>query len=64
LILAPFLSDFLLGVIFAAVGGVMVFLSIDTLLPTARNSDRGHLSVYGVILGILVMAVSLILFQV
>ena len=64
LILAPFLSDFLLGVIFAGVGGVMVFLAIDTLLPTARNSDRGHLSVYGVILGILVMAVSLILFQV
>ena len=64
LILAPFLSDFLLGIIFAAVGGVMVFLSIDTLLPTARNSDRGHLTVYGVILGILVMAVSLILFQV
>ena len=64
LILAPFLTDFLLGVIFAAVGGVMVFLAIDTLLPTARNSDRGHLSVYGVILGILVMSTSLILFQV
>ena len=64
LLLAPFLSDFLLGVIFAGVGGVMIFLAIDTLLPTARNSDRGHLSVYGVIAGILVMAVSLILFQV
>lgn len=64
LILAPFLTDFLLGIIFAGVGGVMVFLAIDTLLPTARNSDRGHLSVYGVILGILVMSVSLILFQI
>jgi len=64
LLLAPFLTDFLLGVIFAGVGGVMVFLAIDTLLPTARNSDRGHLSVYGFIGGILVMAVSLILFQV
>jgi len=64
LLLAPFLTDFLLGVIFAGVGGVMVFLAIDTLLPTARNSDRGHLSVYGFIGGILVMAISLILFQV
>ncbi|MCX6478101.1 MAG: zinc transporter ZupT [Micrococcales bacterium] len=61
LILAPFLSDFLLGVIFAMVAGVMVFLAIDTLLPTARNSSRGHLSVYGLIAGMAVMATSLVL---
>jgi len=61
LILAPFLSDFVLGIIFAMVAGVMVFLAIDTLLPTARNSARGHLTVYGVIAGIAVMALSLVL---
>jgi zinc transporter, ZIP family len=61
LILAPFLTDYLLGVIFAMVAGVMVFLAIDTLLPTARNSARGHLTVYGVIAGMAVMAVSLVL---
>ena len=61
LILAPFLSDYLLGIIFAMVAGVMVFLAIDTLLPTARNSARGHLTVYGVIAGMAVMAVSLVL---
>jgi ZIP family zinc transporter len=61
LILAPFLTDYLLGIIFAMVAGVMVFLSIDTLLPTARNSARGHLTVYGVIAGMAVMAVSLVL---
>jgi ZIP family zinc transporter len=61
LILAPFLSDLVLGVIFAMVAGVMVFLAIDTLLPTARNSSRGHLTVYGLIAGMAVMATSLVL---
>jgi ZIP family zinc transporter len=55
------LNDFLLGVIFAMVAGVMVFLAIDTLLPTARNSSRGHLTVYGLIGGMAVMAASLVL---
>ena len=61
LILAPFLNDFVLGVIFAMVAGVMVFLAVDTLLPTARNSSRGHLTVYGLIGGMAVMAGSLVL---
>jgi ZIP family zinc transporter len=63
LILAPFLSDFVLGIIFAMVAGVMVFLAIDTLLPTAKNSARGHLTVYGVIAGMAVMAASLVLLK-
>ena len=63
LILAQFLNHFVLGVIFAMVAGVMVFLAIDTLLPTARNSARGHLTVYGVIAGMAVMAASLVLLR-
>jgi ZIP family zinc transporter len=61
LILAPYLNDFLLGVIFSMVAGVMVFLAIDTLLPTAKNSARGHLTVYGFMIGMSVMAMSLVL---
>ena len=63
LILAQFLNHLVLGVIFALVAGVMIFLAIDTLLPTARNSARGHLTVYGVIGGMAVMAASLILLR-
>ncbi len=63
LILAQFLNHLLLGVIFAMVAGVMIFLAIDTLLPTARNSARGHLTVYGFIAGMAVMAASLILLR-
>lgn len=63
IILAQFLNHLVLGVIFAAVAGVMIFLAIDTLLPTARNSARGHLTVYGVIAGMAVMAASLVLLR-
>jgi ZIP family zinc transporter len=63
LILFQFLDHLVLGVIFAMVAGVMIFLAIDTLLPTARNSARGHLTVYGVIAGMAVMAASLILLR-
>lgn len=63
LLLAQYLSDFVLGIIFAMVAGVMVFLAIDTLLPTAKNSSRGHLTVYGVMAGMSVMALSLVLLK-
>jgi zinc transporter ZupT len=43
LILAPYLSDLVLGVIFAMVAGVMVFLAIDTLLTRIVKSFEEHL---------------------
>jgi zinc transporter, ZIP family len=63
LLLSQFLDHFVLGFIFAMVAGVMVFLAIDTLLPTARNSSRGHLTVYGFIAGVALMAASLVLLR-
>lgn len=61
LILLPFLNDSVFGIIFAAVAGIMVFISLDELLPTAREYGEHHLSMYGLISGMAVMAVSLIL---
>ncbi len=63
LILMPFFNDVLFGVIFAAVAGIMVFISLDELLPTAREYGEPHLSIYGVIAGMAVMAVSILLLQ-
>jgi ZIP family zinc transporter len=57
-----FFSDTVFGVIFSAVGGVMVFISLDELLPTAREYDTGHIAIYGVIAGMALMALSLLLF--
>ena len=61
LILTPFLSQVLFGFVFAAVAGIMVFISIDELLPAAREYGRPHLALYGLISGMAVMAISLIL---
>lgn len=62
LILMPFLNDIMFGVIFAAVAGIMVFISLDELLPAAKEYDEAHDSIYGLIAGMAVMAVSLLLF--
>ncbi|PLT35450.1 zinc transporter ZupT [Bacillus sp. V5-8f] len=62
LILMPFLNDVMFGLIFAAVAGIMVFISLDGLLPAAKKYDEGHLSIYGLIGGMAVMALSLLLF--
>jgi len=62
LILMPFLNDNIFGFIFAAVAGIMVFISIDELLPTAREYGLHHHSIYGFLAGMAVMALSLLLF--
>lgn len=62
LILMPFLNDVMFGIIFASVAGIMVFISLDELLPAAKKYDEGHLSIYGVIAGMAIMALSLLLF--
>lgn len=62
LLLMPVMSDVVFGVIFAGVAGIMVFISVDELLPAAREYGEHHLSIYGLIVGMIVMAVSLLLF--
>ncbi len=59
-ILLPFLNDTVFGILFAAIAGIMVFISLDELLPTAREYGEHHLSIYGLIAGMMLMAVSLI----
>lgn len=63
LILMPVMNDVVFGLIFASVAGIMVFISFDELLPAAREYGEHHLSLYGLIGGMAVMAVSLLLFM-
>ena len=63
LVLIPIMSDMVYGIIFAGVAGIMVFISVDELLPAAREYGEHHLSIYGLIGGMMVMAVSLLLFM-
>lgn len=62
LLLMPILNDMVFGILFAGIAGIMVFISLDELLPTAREYGEHHLSIYGLITGMIVMAVSLLLF--
>ncbi|MDO4814401.1 MAG: zinc transporter ZupT [Gemella sp.] len=62
-ILMPFMSPTLYGLIFAAVAGIMVFISLDELLPAAHEFGEHHLSIYGLISGMALMAISLLLFM-
>lgn len=61
-ILLPFLNDIVFGLMFAFVAGVMVFISLDELLPASREYNQPHLAAYGLVSGMLVMALSLLLF--
>lgn len=62
-ILAPFITDAVFGVVFAAVAGVMVFISIHELIPAARTTGRPALATNGAVAGMVVMAASLLLLQ-
>lgn len=62
LILMPFINDVVFGVLFAAIAGIMVFISLDELLPSAREYGEPHLAIYGLVAGMVVMAISLLLF--
>lgn len=61
LILMPFLTDVMFGIIFAGVAGIMVFISLDELLPAAIKYDETHLAMYGLVAGMGLMAISLVL---
>jgi len=61
IVLRPFMSGQLLAIIFAAVAGIMVFISLDQLVPHAKKYSSGHQSVYGLIGGMAIMALTLIL---
>ena len=55
-------NDLTFGILFGSVAGIMVFISIDELLPTSRKYGKGHQVIYGFIAGMGVMAISLLLF--
>lgn len=61
LLLSRFFNDAMFGLIFAAVAGIMVYISLDELLPTAEKYGEHHLAIYGLILGMILMALSLLL---
>jgi len=62
-LLKSIFNDTASGVIFAGVAGIMVYISLDELLPTAEEYGEHHIAIGGLMAGMFVMAVSLFLFS-
>ncbi|MDD6484107.1 MAG: zinc transporter ZupT [Clostridiales bacterium] len=63
LILRPFFNDTVFGILFGFIAGIMVFISIEELLPMAREYEKSRVTIIGCVSGMAVMAVSLLLFM-
>ena len=61
-VLRSIFNEATFGDIFASVAGIMVYISLDELLPTAEEYGEHHLAIGGLIVGMFIMAVSLVLF--
>lgn len=59
LLFSKFFNDTVFGFLFSIVAGIMIFVSLDELLPASQKYEDHHLSVYGAIAGMIVMAISL-----
>ena len=62
LFLMPFWSPTLNAYVLSAVSGIMVYISLDELLPSAEKYGKHHLSIIGLVMGMAIMALSLYLF--
>lgn len=52
-----------MGILFAGVAGIMVYISLDELIPTSNAYGKGHDSMIGLVGGMAVMALSLLLMR-
>jgi len=57
------ISSQVMGVLFAGVAGIMVYISLDELLPTSRAYGKGHDSLFGLMAGMVIMALSLLMMK-
>ncbi len=56
-----FFDESVFGITFGIVSGIMVYISLDELLPTAEKYGEHHIAIYGLISGMALMAVSLLM---
>jgi ZIP family zinc transporter len=54
----PIFSETLMGFCLAAVAGIMVLISPDELIPSAKALASEHTPILGVIVGMMLMRVS------
>lgn len=59
LLMMPFVSPVFISSLLALVAGIMVYISIDELIPASRKMGYHHLSTYGIVAGMVFLAVML-----
>jgi ZIP family zinc transporter len=57
------LAPQVMGILFGGIAGIMVYISLDELLPTSRAYGKGHDSLLGLMAGMGIMALSLLLMK-
>lgn len=62
-LLRPFFNDMVFGVLFGFVAGIMVFISVEELLPMAREYEKSKVTIIGFAAGMAIIAVSLLMFM-
>ncbi len=62
ILLRPIFNDAIFGILFGFIAGIMVFISVEELLPMAREYEKSKATIIGFVLGMIIMAISLILF--
>jgi len=62
LFLMPVLTVTVLGWVLAAVAGIMIYISFDEVIPLSKSYGEEHLPIVGLIIGMVVMALTLWLF--
>ena len=60
-VLSQFITNDFIGVLFGMVAGIMVYISLDTLLPLAREYGEDHLVLIGIISGMFFVAFGMLL---
>ena len=62
LFLKPFINELILGIIFAIVSGIMLYISLNELIPSSRKYNHPNLSIFSILLGIIIIPLSPIFF--
>jgi len=63
LILLPFMSIQIVSLLMSFAAGIMIYISIDELLPMAHRYGHSHTVIIGIVLGMFIIAFSLFLLQ-
>lgn len=60
LFLLPILTPTLLGIIYAMIAGIMIYISFEELIPTATKYGNSNTVTAGIVAGMFIMALSLV----